>query len=300
MYIDGTKYYFRLGDKNYIILRLKKFLNQYSFVKIKNNLTDTFDKTLQAALSDYQTFRKLKQQDGSLNAEVYSELGSNMTSAEIDQIALRDPVLKKLLYGIGLMPMRVKTANNIPILLKDNVTPIHPNPGKVRILPSNGNTADEAVDKKLAMLFGDEKQKTIVNGANQAGRNKGSDHYLLDNGMVYTIHIFGETGNEFIDVYLPKEFEKPFLSSNANPKDNGMYGVVSINKKTGAVLSFAHLDSIYSQVELNKAWNTKITNSVGSRYIGTIGVSGGVPGYMHSHIMYFVSLKARDESRAKK
>lgn len=190
--------------------------------------------------------------------------------------------------------------NTVPILIKDNVTPIHPNPGKTRILRSNGNALDEAVDKKLAILFGDERQKPIVNGANQTGIDPIGRHYVLDNKSVYTIHIFGSTGNEFIDVYLPKEFEKPFLSDNANPRQVGLYNLVSVNKKTGNVLSFAHLDSIHSQIELDKAWNTKTTNSVGSQYIGTIGVTGGEPGFMHSHIMYFVSLKARDTVRLQK
>lgn len=94
MYISGDKYYFKLGDKNYIILRLKKFLNQYGFVKIKNKLTDVFDQTFQNTLSDYQKLRNLKQQDGSLNAEVYAQIGINMTTAEVNQVSLRDPILK--------------------------------------------------------------------------------------------------------------------------------------------------------------------------------------------------------------
>ena len=43
-----------------------------------------------------------------------------------------------------------------------------------------------------------------------------------------------------------------------------------------------------------------MTNSVGSRYIGTIGTSGGSAGYMHSHIAYFSSLKAMNIRRTKK
>ncbi len=33
MWIDGTKYYFKLGDKNAIILELKKFLDSRSYLK---------------------------------------------------------------------------------------------------------------------------------------------------------------------------------------------------------------------------------------------------------------------------
>lgn len=299
MDIDGTKYYFKIGDKNLVIIRLKKIFNSLRYITTKNNNTEVFDEQLKSAVAEYQKFWKMTRQDGFINAEVYKHLGKYLLPVQIDQISLGHPILKKLFYGVGLVPNRFGMKNGVPVIIQNDVTPIHPTPGENRILASNGNAADQAIDDKLAILFGDARQKPVVNGANQAG--KGSiNHYVLDNGNVYTIHIYGSTGNEFIDVFLPKEFEKPTLSPNAHPDKVGFYNVVSVNKKTGAVLSFAHLDSIQSQAELDKVWNSKITNSVGSRYIGTIGVSGGVPGFMHSHIMYFVSLKARDESRAKK
>lgn len=43
-----------------------------------------------------------------------------------------------------------------------------------------------------------------------------------------------------------------------------------------------------------------MTNSVGSRYIGTIGTSGGFSGRMHSHIGYYVDSKAADFVRSQK
>lgn len=137
-------------------------------------------------------------------------------------------------------------------------------------------------------------------GASQTGRKPRGDHFVLKNGLVYGLHIYGPTGNEFIDIYSPANFGKPELSLNSNPKANGYFGLVCTNQKNGAVLRFAHLDSIQSQLELDKAWNTKMTNSVGSRYIGTIGTSGGLPGYMHSHITYFKNNDAMETSRLKK
>lgn len=300
MDIDGTKYFFKLGDRSPIIIRLKEFFNSRRYLKARNNRSSQFDVRFQAAIIEFQIYWKMKRQDGSLNAEVYAHIGSVLVDAQIEQISLDHLILKKLLRGVGLVPVRFGLIDGIPNFIRNNVTPLHPNSGKTRIFPSNGNAADNAVDEKLAILFGDEKQKPVVNGANQTGRKPASEHYVLENGLVYVIHIFGQTGNEFIDIYSPKEFEKPVLSPNATPLSNGFFGLVCTNKKTGAVLAFAHLDSIQLQIDLDRAWNSKITNSVGSRYIGTIGTSGGDPGYMHSHIGYYASSKARDIVRSKK
>lgn len=49
------------------------------------------------------------------------------------------------------------------------------------------------------------------------------------------------------------------------------------NEKTGAVLRFAYLDSVQSQTALDKACNTKMTNSIVSRHIGSIGRNEGLP-----------------------
>lgn len=43
-----------------------------------------------------------------------------------------------------------------------------------------------------------------------------------------------------------------------------------------------------------------MTNSVGSRYIGTVGTSGGDAGNMHTHIGYYANLKAMDFVRSQK
>lgn len=169
-----------------------------------------------------------------------------------------------------------------------------------KIPPSNGNPADEGVDRDLARLFGDEKQKPVVTAANQTGMVYVGEHYVLDNGAVYAMHMYGPTGNENIDVYLSQGFEKPTLSENAHPEANGKYGLVSVNKTTGEVLSFAHVDSIQSQADLDRVWNLNKTNGAGSRYIGTIGTSGGSPGYMHTDIKYYVSNAARERVRSLK
>lgn len=300
MWIDGTRYYFKLGDKNQIILGLKNFLNRLNYVKTKNTKNYVFDATFQKSLIEYQIHWKLKQQDGSLNAETYTHFGRKMTDAEVEQISLREPILRKLLYGIGVVPERIKIEKGVPFLINNNETPVHPIYGKIEIPPSNGNAADNEIDSRLGLLFGDEKQKPIVCGANQTGTGNVGKHYVLSNGLVYVLHIFGPTGNEFIDIYSPEGFGKPTLSPNATPKNVGYFGLVCTNLKNGTVLRFAHLDSIQSQSDLDKAWNTKMTNSVGSRYIGTIGASGGFAGNMHTHIGYFANLKAMEEVRMKK
>lgn len=296
----GDKYYFKLGDKSAIIFGLKKFLDSRNYLKIKNTSTYIFDEKFQTSLAEFQNYHKLKQTDGLLNAETYAQFGTSMNDVQVDQIALRDPLLKRLLLGIGVIPERFKIEKGVPMLINNNETPTYPVLGKTKIQSSNGNANDDATDKKLAILFGDEKQKPIVNGANQTGIMYVGEHFVLDNGLVYVIHIFGPTGNEFIDIYSPAEFGKPVLSPNATPKANGFFGLVCTNQKNGAVLRFAHVDSIQSQTDLNTAWNSKMTNTVGSRYIGTIGTSGGPPGYMHSHIGYFKDLKAMNDVRVKK
>lgn len=300
MWIDGTKYYFKSGDKSSIILELKKFLDSRSYLKNKNTKTLVFDAVFQTSLAEFQTYWKLKPQDGSLNAVVYAKIGKEMNDTDVQRISMRDPILRKLLYGVGVVPERIKIEKGVPFLINNNDTPVHPIYGKTDIRLPNSNAADNAVDEKLATLFGDKKQKPIVRGANQTGTIIGLDHYVLKNGLVYVIHIYGQTGNEFIDIYSPAEFGKPVLSPNAHPDQVGYFGLVCTSQKTGAVLRFAHLDSIQSQAELDKAWNTKMTNSVGSRYIGTIGTSGGLAGNMHAHIGYFVNLQAMDAVRAKK
>lgn len=295
----GDKYYFKLGDKSPIILGLKKFLDTQVYLKIKNTSTYIFDAEFQTSLVKFQSYYKLIQQDGLLDAETYAKLGKVMHETDIDRISLRDPILKKLLLGIGLIPERFKIEKGVPVLINNNETPAYPVFGKTIIVPSNGNAADIATDEKLAILFGDEKQKPVVNGANQRREGNTDLHYVLDNGLVYVIHVFGPTGNEFIDIYSPAEFGKPVLSANATPKANGFFGLVCTNKKL-EVLRFAHVDSIQSQSDLDRAWNAKMTNSVGSRYIGTIGLSGGGPGFMHSHIGYFKNLQAMNIIRARK
>ncbi len=300
MWIDGTKYYFKLGDKSPTILELKKFLDRRDYIKNKNTKTDVFDAAFQTSLIEYQTYWKLKQQDGSLNAETYAHIGFKMPDTDINRITLRHPILQKLFYGVGVVPERIKIEKGVPFLINNNDTPTYPIYGKTNILPSNGIAVDNAVDEKLGILFGDEKQKPIVRGANQTGMENAGKHYVLKNGSVYVIHIYGLTGNEFIDIYSPANFGKPVLSPNANPSQVGYFGLVCTNQKTGAVLRFAHLDSIQSQSDLDKAWNTKMINSVGSRYIGTSGTSGGRPGNMHAHSGYFVNTKAMDAVRIKK
>lgn len=200
MSLDGNKYYFKLGDKSQVIVRLKNFLNRQNYIKTKNSNTYIFDEKFQASLTEYQIHWKLKQQDGSLNAEIYAHIGSKLTPEQKKEMAMEHLILLKLLDGIGLVPARFGLIEGIPNFIQNNVTPLHPMPKKSRIPPSNKKAVDEAVDSKLAILFGDERQKPIVTGASQTGMDGMGEHYVLENGLVYVLHIFGQTGNEFIDI----------------------------------------------------------------------------------------------------
>lgn len=166
-----------------------------------------------------------------------------------------------------------------------NLVPTAENPGRTAIPSSNGNFFDAGVDRRLAQTFTGNGQAAIVRGATQSGMPYVGDHYVTDSGLVYNLYVFGPTGNEYIDIYLPAGFGKPFLNRNASPEEVGKYNLVSVNPDTGGVLGFAHIDSINSQKALDVVWNQNRRNAAGSRYIGTIGTSGGGPGGMHSRFV---------------
>lgn len=136
MWIDGTRYYFKTGDKNQIILELKKFLNSRPYLKIKNSKNNIFDETFQKSIAEFQTYWKLKVQDGSLNAETYYMFGYKMDETDVNRISLRHPILRKLFYGIGVVPERIKIEKGVPFLINNNETPVHPVYGKALIEPS--------------------------------------------------------------------------------------------------------------------------------------------------------------------
>jgi len=84
-----------------VILNLKKFLTSRPYLKTKNNLTNVFDAQMQASLIEYQKHHRLPKQGGLLDQPTYARLGNEMTDIQIDMIALNEPNLNKLFYGIG-------------------------------------------------------------------------------------------------------------------------------------------------------------------------------------------------------
>lgn len=114
-----TNYFFKSGDKNIIITRLKEFFNSLPYLKSKNNRTMIFDSGLQASIAEFQVYHRLKTQDGSLNEETYAQLGTVMLDVQIDILSTGHPDLKKLLYGVGLIDPCANWDAVAPVIPKD-------------------------------------------------------------------------------------------------------------------------------------------------------------------------------------
>lgn len=119
MPVDVTKYFFAPNAKSLIILHLKEFLNSRTYLAAKNNRTQIFDAEMQASLAEYQKYHRLTTQNGTFNQEVYAQIGKEMTDVQIDTIALYDPDLKKLLYGVGLTDVCGDWETVAPIIPKE-------------------------------------------------------------------------------------------------------------------------------------------------------------------------------------
>lgn len=120
MPIDYSKYFFKLGSRSPIIVRLKKTLNTFPYLTAKNNTTDFFDSQLESSLAEYQKYHRLKVQDGSLNQETYLQLGNDLSDVQIDMISLHYPDLNKLFYGVGLVEVCENWNAVAPFILKEN------------------------------------------------------------------------------------------------------------------------------------------------------------------------------------
>jgi hypothetical protein len=103
----SSKYFFKIGDNNYLVQTLREFLYSRFYLKTPENevCSTVFDYSMQSMLADYRKFNGLDRQinffpTGSLLDEAtYEQIGSEMSDAEIDLAALHDVAIKKLLYG---------------------------------------------------------------------------------------------------------------------------------------------------------------------------------------------------------
>lgn len=100
-------YFFKVGDKDYLVDVLRQFLYSRFYVKTPPQMvcSTVFDRTMETMLADFRRFHGFPEQTsifsmGSLLDEaVYRKMGREMTDGEIDHAALHDPTIRTLLYG---------------------------------------------------------------------------------------------------------------------------------------------------------------------------------------------------------
>ena len=96
--IRSSRFFFQPNSKHITLFHLKQFLNSRPYLNSGSN-SDVFDSQFQSSLTNFQTYHRLKIQDGTLNAETYAQIGSEMSSAHINIISVHSQMLKYLLYG---------------------------------------------------------------------------------------------------------------------------------------------------------------------------------------------------------
>jgi hypothetical protein len=123
----SSKYFFKPGDQNYVVNRLREFLYSRFYIKTPANkvCSNTFDSSMQSMLAEYQKFHGLSKQDNVFNAgsildeATYEKIGAEMSGAEIDLASLYDPFVKKLLYGISWIDLCADWESVAPVISKD-------------------------------------------------------------------------------------------------------------------------------------------------------------------------------------
>jgi len=92
-------YLFKIGDRHYIISRLKDFLHLRPYLKNKPLISFDFDVALQTSLAEFQKYHRLKITNGTLNEETWAAVGKEMSDAQFQQICAGHPTLEYLLCG---------------------------------------------------------------------------------------------------------------------------------------------------------------------------------------------------------
>src|SRR4030095_12575034 len=103
----SSKYFFKIGDNNYLVQTLREFLySRFYLTTPANKVCSTvFDYSMQSMLAEYRKFNGLNGQNNIfvtgtiLDKETYEQIGTEMTELEIELAAVHDVVVKKLLYG---------------------------------------------------------------------------------------------------------------------------------------------------------------------------------------------------------
>src|SRR5687767_12829533 len=120
----SSKYFFKPGDQNYVVNRLREFLYSRFYIKTPANkvCSNTFDASMQSMFGEYQKFHGLSKQDNVFNfgsildEATYEKIGAEMSGAEIDLASLYDPDVKKLLYGVSWIDLCAEWESVAPVV----------------------------------------------------------------------------------------------------------------------------------------------------------------------------------------
>lgn len=99
--------------------QIKQVLRTLSYLKNSYKDDTEFDGELKAALIAYQTHHLLDKRDGSLNAEVYAQMGTEMTNTVLETMTQEGhPGLEWLLYDTRLAVLG-ETWDNVPAFIPE-------------------------------------------------------------------------------------------------------------------------------------------------------------------------------------
>lgn len=123
----SSKYFFKIGEQNYVVNRLREFLYSRFYIKTPPNkvCSNTFDASMRDMLAEYQKFHGLNKQNNVFNAgsildeATYEQIGKEMTAVEIDLAGLYDPFVKKLLYGVSWIDLCAVWEAVAPVIPKE-------------------------------------------------------------------------------------------------------------------------------------------------------------------------------------
>ncbi len=102
-----SKYFFKIGDNNYLVETLRQFLYSRIYLKQpwKKVCSTVFDSAMQAMLVEYRKFHRLDVFDipfgtiSVLDEDTYLQIGTELNDAQIALAAVHDPLVRLLLYG---------------------------------------------------------------------------------------------------------------------------------------------------------------------------------------------------------
>lgn len=111
---ETRHYLFEVGSSDILLFHLKEFLRSRPYLKNRPTRTSVFDASLQAALAEYQRYKRLRVADGTFNAETYAAIGGEMSAVQVGLISTGAPGFQYLLRGAA-SDGRALTSNEVSL-----------------------------------------------------------------------------------------------------------------------------------------------------------------------------------------